>query len=100
MIFHSKKQKNTIMKNLKREFTEISQVREFKTVFGENKWMPRIEKKYKFFKVEEFLEEFTPEKPSENLLNAICKAYKNSGSVTFLVKGIKGNKIFDFKKTV
>ena len=88
------------MSNLKREFTDIIQQREFKTVLGKNQWIPRIEKKYEFLKVEEFLNEFTPEKPSENLINAITNAYENCGSVTFLVKGIKGNKTFYFKDRI
>ena len=59
-------------------------------------WKPRIEKKYEFENVEEFIKEFNPKKSSEDLLNAINKAYLNCDSVVF--NAGNGNETFTFSK--
>lgn len=54
-----------------------------------------FEKKY--LHVDDFLRDFTPEKPSENLLSAIRREFVNeSGRVVFKPIGYKSNQTFYF----
>lgn len=54
-----------------------------------------FEKEYS--NVDNFLRDFTPEKPSENLLKRIKEEFENpKGKITFKPKGYKANQTFYF----
>lgn len=56
---------------------------------------PSFEKAYN--NVEDFLAEFEPTKPSENLINRINEEFlKKAGKITYKPKGFKANQIFYF----
>lgn len=46
--------------------------------------------------VDDFLKEFTPSKPSDNLMSRIKEEYSNSGKITFKPLGYKANQTFYF----
>jgi hypothetical protein len=93
------KSKQDAHSNTKRIYTETLQAREYACISSpgsEMVWIPRIDKVYKFNHVDEFIRTFKPRKLSENLKNAITKAYNECGNVTF--NAGNGNRTFYFKK--
>jgi hypothetical protein len=84
------------MKITKRFYTDIIQQRELavKTNGVGKEWIPRIETKYEFLEVDEFLRTFKPVIFSDALRSAIEKAYNECGNVTF--NAGNGNQKFYF----
>ena len=57
---------------------------------------PKFEKSYNT--VNEFLKDFYPNTPSDNLLNRITEEFNNGGHITFKPKNYKANQKFYFNK--
>lgn len=57
---------------------------------------PSFEKAYK--SVDEFVNEFMPTVPSDNLMRRIREEFEKGGEITFKPKGYKANQKFYFTK--